>query len=1320
MTLEALDRKLHAASAVLVDPRVVRRVVQGHRDLVGLGLGVPHTHCYAVGRAALWAIVDPSELGRSREGVPDPVVLVPRPTPNELARSRQPELLAKLWRTIFHAHVHLELDRLVALGTLTLPTIRQRIAAVGRVEFDEIRAMLRSDELLLPPGGERELYTEFAALYLELRQFAPDLVATTFPGLGDPDAIDAIVAQDVDVAALLDRSCPEGADPAGTVVREAPRSSRAFTATRPGSARNAPPGPLSRVRARRWLKIADHAKASGNDVRAALLRAASAAVIGPAEGEPTLSSREGAPESQTQAVRDLQGQIRTDMRDLSARLAAALSLRDGVDPEAARVQWSSLLCILVEEAARSRRLRYSVEARLLYDLQLAAVAHEKPQSAVDLATWARSLGKLPVIRPLPATREVRIARRIHEAAGRVRHTRLDSPDRKLLAKMMRWASERADRNVRLALRPEIQRVLGEVKLEPGNVPERLARDKLVEELLDRIVAQGFVRFPHLRDALSGNQLKLDDLSGPRELWSGDSLLAADRKLARSLDGVYRGGEVYLRWLQRLSSLSFGTKIGRALLLCVLMPVGIAFVALEGLGYVVVNPLAKHLGYAAVNMRAWPAFVGTALGVLALIHLPWLRAAAWKVLSLLGFVLALLFVRMPRWVLHRTTVREVLRTGVVRSTFRRVVVPAATAAAVTWLTPLGTLGMPWPFVAAGAMFVLLCGAMTPRVGAVTEEVLFDWLAPRWHSFSQQVLPGLFGLVVDVFRRLMDQLERALYRVDELLRFRGKPGVLSIGVRAVVGLVWFFVAYIIRLYVTLLIEPEVNPLKYVPVGMVSQKLSIPWTGKMFAVSQTVFSPLGAVVGNALASVTTFFLPSIAGFFAWEFGANWKLYRASRRKVLGPVSVGSHGETIAQLMVPGIHSGTLPKMYERLRRAAQREDHLARARALEGQARRPVAEGARGRFRMDLEHVEIAVRHFVERELAAVLSQSPHWTFGALAVVGVHLVPNRIRIELGCHGLGSEPLQIVFEEKHGHVVASMPSPGSFAALPPAPHPVGIALENALAGLYQLAGVGLVHEQVMWALGGDAHYDLEEKNLVVWPDGDYRTELLYRLESRLGRTMAKAKVRGVKPQAPPPSIDRRELSFAKQTITWAEWVEAWTPRSDGTVPRLVRGASLLPRMDHAPAAASAPAGAPDTDKISTLPVGAAEPAPDETAALRPTGPTPVEATPLGAAAPLAAFAPPAIERAAPSEAAPVTQLSPAAPPIAPAPVQPVIMPTLVRGPQTPNATLISGVSGGRGSSSPGSPDAAPQGSSSSSEPGADGADPALGRSAQQRTPVE
>src|SRR5947208_16541028 len=81
------------------------------------------------------------------------------------------------------------------------------------------------------------------------------------------------------------------------------------------------------------------------------------------------------------------------------------------------------------------------------------------------------------------------------------------------------------------------------------------------------------------------------------------------------------------------------------------------------------------------------------------------------------------------------------------------------------------------------------------------------------------------------------------------------------------------------------------------------------------------------------TVWLLPDAFGFLFWETKENWRLYRANRWRAMRPVPVGPHGETIKALLQPGFHSGTVPRLYRRLRRAernAYRTRNWADARA------------------------------------------------------------------------------------------------------------------------------------------------------------------------------------------------------------------------------------------------------------------------------------------------------------------------------------------------------------------------------------------------------
>lgn len=1148
MDLAPTERSLRSSvpSAILVDPRLVRRVIKRHRDLGGLGLHVPHARCYAIRRDVLLSILEPHDLGDRANDLPPEVILLSRPAPDELNGATPGDVLAQLWRAAFHALVHVALERRMEQRALTDAMIRERIDRIGQLEFDEIRSVLRYDDLLLPPYDNREAYTEFTALYLELRHFTPDLIARMFPALGDLARVDAAIAPDLDAHALLEGCRPEGA----TLVTARAAAAKGTPATTFSAlptidvrvlGRRAP----TRAGAARLVAKAAVARAKGNVVRAALLCTRAAA---------------GAPSAEQTSV---SAAARADLESLCERLTAALRARDGQAQDIPVGAYTIILAMLAEAAESRGGLRHPIESRLLEDLQRACVAHERVLHSVDLVTWALSLGKRPLIRPLPMTREVQIARHIRSAAAKLRHTHLSTGDRKLLGKLLRHARERADENVRCVLRPAIVSVLATVGLQPRNVPERVATRKLVEELLDQAVAQGFLSLGHLRDALSRNQLKLPDLSA-HELVRGDPLLEADRLLGVSLDGVHRRGEIYLRGLQKLSSIPFGTRIGRWLTLYLILPAVGAFVLLDGASHLI-GPVSGWLGFGEVYLLTPVSFGVAAVVLFGLLHSSHLRDAAKLALSALRFAFVAVFWRLPRWVLRLRAVRRVLSSKPVRVATRYVVVPLLVAGVIDRVTPLDRLGTA-PQIGVTLLIAALASLMlNSKLGLRASAFVVDFVERNWRAFSRRVLPGLFVLIVSTFKLLTDLLERGIYAVDEWLRFRDRGHPLALAAKAALGLGWFFIAYVVRLYIVLLIEPEVNPVKHFPVVTVAHKILLPFSAVLLDIIQTPFRPLGPVVANAIAAPTVFLLPAVFGFLAWELKENWRLYRGARPTVLRPTAIGEHGETMAALLRPGFHSGTLPKLHAKLRRSARQaagvEGGLTRIVGGPKGASRSRGERALVRHQEELRAHEESVRKFIDRELCVLLSEAPRWPLGRMEVRGVDLGSNRVRIEVVCPSISQAPCTILLEEQSGMLVAGIPEPGWLDALPGgAAGEARFLVENALAGVYQLAGVDLVREQIEAALDGHPPYDISDEGLVVWPGQGYRTEVIYRLSGRPRRTIT-PRVRGEAPAQPPPKLDERQILYRHQRIRWADWVAAWSS-ADTTAPvlRMVRGASILP----------------------------------------------------------------------------------------------------------------------------------------------------------------
>ena len=122
---------------------------------------------------------------------------------------------------------------------------------------------------------------------------------------------------------------------------------------------------------------------------------------------------------------------------------------------------------------------------------------------------------------------------------------------------------------------------------------------------------------------------------------------------------------------------------------------------------------------------------------------------------------------------------------------------------------------------------------------------------------------------------------------------------------------------------------------------------------------------------------------------------------------------------------------------------------------------------------------------------------------------------------------------------------------------------IENALAGLYQLAGVDLVREQIEDVLGKDTPYDIADEGLVAWPGQGYRTEVVYPIKDPEGGPRITPIVRGEPPARPPAELSKPQILFRLQHITWSSWVKAWSAAEQEGVPlpRLCAGASILPR---------------------------------------------------------------------------------------------------------------------------------------------------------------
>src|SRR5262245_52362624 len=121
-----LQRLLSAAdpAALLVPPKLLRRVIKQDRHITGVGLQVPHRKTYVIGRDALLAIAERDELGLAagRE-LPAELILLACPEGWLAAHTRE-QALARYWRLLFHARIDQLLAQKFADGRLTEAQVR--------------------------------------------------------------------------------------------------------------------------------------------------------------------------------------------------------------------------------------------------------------------------------------------------------------------------------------------------------------------------------------------------------------------------------------------------------------------------------------------------------------------------------------------------------------------------------------------------------------------------------------------------------------------------------------------------------------------------------------------------------------------------------------------------------------------------------------------------------------------------------------------------------------------------------------------------------------------------------------------------------------------------------------------------------------------------------------------------------------------------------------------------------------------------------------------------------------------------------------------
>ncbi|HEX8915325.1 MAG TPA: hypothetical protein VF796_23430, partial [Humisphaera sp.] len=293
MTLAELQKILRAADprAVLVPPRILERIILDAHGIRGPARTVPHRKIHVVDRQTLFRYAEQADLDLEPDQLlPDTVILLARPPAERLSELERSNVLLTFWRRLFHATIHLALDAAAPGGDpLAGDAVRDRIDAIGRAEFEEVRAVLAQDHYLPPAATDRAVYVEFAAVFLETQYFAAGLLPAMFPGLRDPAGVGRLLRADVPADDLFARA-------------------RLAEAPDPSAAESGSEETETESHERYWLLVrgAERASLAGNAVKAAILRTRAWRI---------------APAALAPETRDL---ALADLRRLTDRLATAL------------------------------------------------------------------------------------------------------------------------------------------------------------------------------------------------------------------------------------------------------------------------------------------------------------------------------------------------------------------------------------------------------------------------------------------------------------------------------------------------------------------------------------------------------------------------------------------------------------------------------------------------------------------------------------------------------------------------------------------------------------------------------------------------------------------------------------------------------------------------------------------------------------------------------------------------------------------------------------------------------------------------------------
>ncbi len=674
---------------------------------------------------------------------------------------------------------------------------------------------------------------------------------------------------------------------------------------------------------------------------------------------------------------------------------------------------------LIERLAADDRRRFgSAPARaLLGYLEQVLSETRNDYFRLRVGRWLVSLGRARLRQVLPFQSLLKALRALELGRARLEELPWAIADLERFSEALETLTDRVTERLDTQITPRVEQAMREADFVPRNHRENVAAQKMKLELLDVIKHRRDLKFTDVRDIVARNILRLPDPTLD-EFFRGDRLSRFDRTAARALPGIYRPGELYIKGLQQLGAPLFGTAAGRSILRHLLMPFGGAYLVLMSIDLLIeitphvdkafhlTEPVSVLLVGSLINIGVYTG-IGRHLAL-----------TSWHgTVAVLRFVLYDGVRRLVRW----PPMADFLQAGLVRGLGRNLLAPMLIGALP--LIPIIALAVLVDEVPiepglwlAGLAFALGTLARNTPAGRRFLDDLSTRIGGYLRRINQALFIGLIQQLLYFFKEVTRRFSQLLHRVDEALTHHLGERPASLVLKAVLAPIWRLSEAFIQFYVTVLVEPQVNPVKHFPIVTIGHKLLLPFlpaiTAAFIDVSESV---LPKVIAYPLVTLTIVLLPGLFGFLVWELKENWKLYQANHRSRLRgtdldaadddaelavePAIVGAHGETMRSLMTRGFHSGTLPKGFDRLRKVIRDQ--------IRDQARypRPLR-----RVQRQLDEVQHSLCVFFEREFTFALREhcrDPGCTLQRVETGTPRIATNLVELQVALHTVAKQPV-------------------------------------------------------------------------------------------------------------------------------------------------------------------------------------------------------------------------------------------------------------------------------------------------------------------------